>query len=75
VYAGKTRKEEFSGPGENCQRNVTDLAGSLVTSSRPSGRIHKRSDDRTSNAGVAVGLRTADVLLAGGLQMLATSNV
>ena len=25
----KTRKGKFSGPGENCQRNVTDLAGSL----------------------------------------------
>ena len=35
MYAGKTRKETFSGPGESCQRNVTDLAGSLVTSSRP----------------------------------------
>jgi len=27
MYASKTRKEKFSGPGENCQRNVTDLAG------------------------------------------------
>jgi len=44
------RKEKFSGPGENCQRNVTDLAGSLVTSSRPPGRLQKRPDDRTSNA-------------------------
>ena len=42
----------------NCQRNVTDLAGSLVTSSRPPGRLQRRPDDRTSNAGVAV--RTAD---------------
>ena len=37
---------------------MTDLAGSLVTSSRPQGRPQKRPDDRTSNAGVAV--RTAD---------------
>jgi len=50
--------EKFSGPGENCQRNVTDLAGSLVTSSRPPGRPQKRPNDRTWNAGVAV--RTAD---------------
>ena len=38
--------------------NVTDLAGSLVTSSRPLGRLQKRPDDLTSNVGVAV--RTAD---------------
>ena len=38
---------------------MTDLAGSLViTSSRPPGRLQRRPDDRTSNAGVAV--RTAD---------------
>ena len=54
----RTRKEKFSGPGENCQINVTDLAGSLVTSSRPPGQPQKRPDDRTSNAGVVV--RTAD---------------
>jgi len=35
-----------------------DLAGSPVTSSSPPGRLQKRPDDRTSNAGVAV--RTAD---------------
>jgi len=58
VYASKTRKEKFSGPDENCQRYVTDLAGSLVTSSRPPGRLRKRRDGRTWNAGVAV--RTAD---------------
>jgi len=58
VCASKTRKEKFSGPGENCPRNVTDLAGSLVTSSRPPGQPQKRPDDRTSNAGVEV--RTAD---------------
>jgi len=57
VYASKTGKK-FSGRGENCQRNVTDLAGSLLTSSRPPGRLQKRPDDRTWNAGVAV--RTAD---------------
>ena len=28
VYASTTKKEKFSGPGENCQRNMTDLAGS-----------------------------------------------
>ena len=38
--------------------NVTDLAGSLVTSCRPPGRLQERPDDRTWNAGVAV--RTAD---------------
>jgi len=54
----KERKNKFSGPGENCQRNVTDLEGSPVTSSRPSGRLQKRPDNRTWNAGVAV--RTAD---------------
>ena len=51
VYASKTRKEKLSGPGENCRRKVTDLAGSLITSSRPMGRPQKRPDDRTSNAG------------------------
>ena len=35
-----------------------DLAGSLVTSSRLPGRLQKRPDDRTSNAGAVV--RTAD---------------
>ena len=29
------KREKFSGPGENCQKNATDLTGSLVTSSRP----------------------------------------
>ena len=33
---------------------MTDLAGSLVTSSRLLGRLQKRSDDQTWNAGVAV---------------------
>ena len=41
------KREKISDPGENCQRNVTDLAGSLVTSSRPPGRLQKRPDDRT----------------------------
>ena len=57
VYAGRTRKEKFSGPGE-LQRNMTDLAGSLVASCRPPGRLQKMPDDRTWNASVAV--RTAD---------------
>jgi len=58
VYASKRRKVKFSGPGENCQINVTDLSGSLVTSSRPLGVLQKRPDNRTSNAGVTV--RTPD---------------
>ena len=58
LYASTTSKEKFSGPDENCQRTVPDLAGSLVTSCRPPGRLQKRPYDRTSNAGVAV--RTAD---------------
>ena len=62
VYGPTLEKREnekkSSGPGENCQRNVTDLAGSLVTSCRPPGRLQKGPDDRTWNAGVAV--RTAD---------------
>ena len=58
MYASRTRKEKFSGPGESCQRNLTDLAGSLVTSCRLPDRLQKRPDDRTWNAGVAV--RTAD---------------
>jgi len=57
VYACKSRKEKFYGRG-GYQRNVTDLAGSLVTSCRPPGRLQKRPDDRTWNAGVAA--RTAD---------------
>jgi len=45
VYASKTREEKFSSPGENCQRNVTDVAGSLVASSRLlPGRLQKRPD-------------------------------
>jgi len=69
VYASRTRKEKFSGPGNNCQKNVTDVAGSLVTSSKPPGRPQKRPDDRTSNASVVV--QTADSRP----QMLPTSNV
>ena len=41
VYASIER-EKFSRRGENCQRKVTDLAGSLVTSCRPPGRLQKR---------------------------------
>ena len=40
----QNEKEKFSGRGENSQRNVTDLAGSLVTSCRPPGRLQKRPD-------------------------------
>ena len=58
LYSAVYISKKFSGPGENCQRNMTDLAGSLVTSCRPPGRLQKRPDDRTWNAGVAV--RTAD---------------
>ena len=47
-------REKFSSCGANCQRNVTDLAGSLVTSSRPPGRLQNTPDDRTWNAGVVV---------------------
>ena len=39
MYASKTRKAKCSGRGENCQRNLTDLAGSLVTSCRPPRRL------------------------------------
>ena len=53
MYASRTRKEEFSGHNENCQKNASDLEGSLVTSSRPPGRLQKSPDDRTSNGGVA----------------------
>jgi len=49
-----TRIEKFSGPSKNCHRNVTDLTGSLVTSSRLPGRLQKRHNDRTSNTGVTV---------------------
>ena len=73
MYASKPRTEKFAGPGENCQRNVTDLAGSLVTSCRPPGRLQNTPDDRTWNAGVAV--RTADGSRLFVPQMLATSNV
>jgi len=50
----RVREKKFSGRGENCQGNVTDLADSLVTSCRPPGRLQNTPDDRTSNAGVAV---------------------
>ena len=58
MYASRTRKEKFSDHDENCEKNVSGLEDSLVTSSRPPCRPQKRPDDRTSNAGVAV--RTAD---------------
>ena len=53
MYGSRTRKEEFLGHDENCQQNMSDLEGSLVTSSRPLGRPQKRLNDRTSNSGVA----------------------
>jgi len=52
VYASRTRTEEFSGHDENCQQNVLELKGSLVTSSRLPGRPQKRPDDRITNGGV-----------------------
>ena len=54
----KREKKVFRSRRKLSKERVTDLAGSLVTSSRPPGRLQKRPDDRTSNAGVAV--RTAD---------------
>jgi len=54
----KEETKSFQVPAKTVERNVTDLAGSLVTSCRPPGRLHSRPDDRTWNAGVAV--RTAD---------------
>jgi len=43
-------QEMFSSPGEKCQRNVTDLAGSLITSSRPPGRPQKMRRCRGKNS-------------------------
>jgi len=37
-----------------CQKNVSDLEGSLVTCFRPPGHPQKRPGNRTSNAGVVV---------------------
>jgi len=54
VYASRTRKEKCSNHNVNCQKNESDLEGSLVTSSRTPGQLEKRPDDRTSNAGVVV---------------------
>ena len=50
---------------------MTDLAGSLVTSSSPPGRLQKRPDDEH---GTPVS-RYEQLMAAGGPQMLATSNV
>ena len=52
------KREKVLGHDENCQKNVSDVEDSLVTSSRLPGRPQKRPDDRTSIAGVAV--RIAD---------------
>ena len=50
MYAGKTRIEKFSGPGENYLGNVTNLVDNEF-----------QAADRTSNAGVAVLAYTVDV--------------
>jgi len=73
VCASKTRTEKFSGPGENCQRNVTDLAGSLITSSRPPGRPQKKPDDWAEHPTVAV--LYEQLMAAGEPQMLPTNNI
>ena len=39
------REKKFSGPVENCQRNMTDLTGSLVASSRLPVQLQKRPID------------------------------
>ena len=71
MYASRTRKAKFSGRGENCQRNVTDLAGSLITSCRPPGQP---ATGPTTEHGTPVS-RYEQLMAAGGPQMLATSNV
>ena len=73
MYASKTRKEKFSGPDENCQRNLTDFAGSLVTSSRPPGRLQKKRDESTTEHRIPVS-RYEHVMAAGGPQMLPTDH-
>ena len=45
------REKKFSGPDKHCPRNVTDLAGSLVTNSRPPGRLQERPIDQTGRSG------------------------
>jgi len=63
VYASKTRKEKFSGPGKNCQQNVMDVAGSLVPGRRAS---HRKGP--TSEHGMPVSLYE-QLMAAGGPQM------
>ena len=59
VYASKNQKRKvFRSRRKLSKKRVTDLTGSLVTSSKPPDRLQKRPDDRTWNASVAV--RTAD---------------
>jgi len=58
----ETRNESFSSPGENCQRNVTDLAGSLITSSRPPSQTMMGWD--TSHCEVAVYELPVEILKA-----------
>jgi len=62
VLCTLVKRERFLDPDENCQRNLADRAGSLVTSSRPPGRPQKRPDvdDPTWNAVVTNSQRTAD---------------
>jgi len=73
VYASKTRKEKFSGPGnENCQRNVTDLAG--IVWQRVAGRRAGHRKGPTTEHGTPVSLYE-QLMAAGGPQMLPTSNV
>ena len=74
MYAGKTRKEQFSGPGENCQRNVTDLAGILwYNEFQVAGTATEKA--RRPNMERRCMSRYEQLMAAGGPQMLATSNV
>ena len=41
------REKKCSGCDENCQKNMSDLEDSLVTSSRPSGQPQKRPDNKS----------------------------
>ena len=52
MCTSRTRKEKFSSHDENCQKNMSDLEDSLVTSSRPLGQTQKKHDDGTLIAGV-----------------------
>jgi len=65
------RKEKLSGPGENRQRNVTDFAGSLVTTSKPPCQPQK---DPITEHRMPVS-QYEQLMTAGGPKMLPTSNV